>query len=343
MRKPSLSELLRRKQQGPRLGLILCYHRIAQDRPDPWELGVSPEHFAEHLEVLTAAGRTVPLAQLAGTGQERDKGPRVPLFAVTFDDGYADNLHRAKPLLEAADAPATVFVMSSGIGRSREFWWDELERGLLSPSPTPPTLEVCVNGLTKTWRLDEAPYTEADHEQHLDWTSGLSTDPHVRHSVLRSSHDALRLAPASERDAAVSRLLDGRDAPGHESRRALTEDELLLLAEGGLVEIGAHTVTHPVLSCLSEAEQRWEVARSKVELEARIDRPVRAFAYPYGGRHDYTPVTVQAVEEAGYAIACTTNRRLVYGRSNPLELPRYCVGDWDGEQLARSLDEWLRA
>jgi peptidoglycan/xylan/chitin deacetylase (PgdA/CDA1 family) len=327
---------LRRRLRGRAVGLILCYHRVAQDRPDPWELCVSPQHFAEHLEVISAVGRPVPLPELTADAKEHDR----PLVAVTFDDGYADNLHAAKPLLEAADVPATVFVVSGAVGQAREFWWDELERALLGASATPPTLQVQVDGETTTWRLDETRFTDEDHERYADWTATHRTDPHPRHRVFREAHRTLGLAEAHEREAAISRLLDDRDAGSRESRRPLTEEELLQLADGSLVEIGAHTVTHPILSSLPESEQRWEVARAKVELEAVLDRPVQTFSYPHGYRH-YTPTTVEAVREAGYDLACSTTRELVYARSDPFELPRYCLDDCGGDELARDLDRWL--
>jgi peptidoglycan/xylan/chitin deacetylase (PgdA/CDA1 family) len=330
-----------RRLRARRFGLVLCYHRVAQDRPDPFELCVSPEHFAEHLDVISAVGRPVPLAQLAPEAQ-RHAGRGRPLIAVTFDDGYADNLYAAKPLLEAADVPATAFIMSGAIGQAREFWWDELERTLLGPAPVPATLVVPVDGETLTWRLDEAPYTEADHERFADWTAGRGDDPLRRHSVFREVHKALGPLRPPERDEALSMLVAGRDVQARGSRRALSEQELRLLADGGLVEIGAHTVTHPVLSSLPESEQRWEVARSKAEIEALLDRPVRAFAYPYGGRRDYTETTVAAVREAGYATACTTRGGRVDRGSDPFELPRRVVGDCDGEQFARDLAGWLR-
>jgi peptidoglycan/xylan/chitin deacetylase (PgdA/CDA1 family) len=297
MRRPSF--------RGRRIGLVLCYHRVADDRPDPWDLCVSPRHFAEHLEVIASAAHPVPLAQLTPQRGGRAGGAR-PLVAVTFDDGYADNLHAAKPLLEAADVPATVFVVSGAIGRSGEFWWDELERAVLGPDPGPPTADV------ETWQ------------------------------AFRTAHQTLRVASRPEREATLSKLLDGQDAGPRESRRALTEQELLDLADGGLVEVGAHTVTHPVLSSLPEEEQRWEVARAKAELEGRLGRPVRMFAYPYGRRQDWTPATAQAVRESGYTLACTTSTGLVRGRSNAFALPRFCVPDWNGEQLGEALERWLR-
>ena len=47
---------------------------------------------------------------------------------VTFDDGYADNLYEALPVLQRFDIPATVFVSTDAVVQAREFWWDELER-----------------------------------------------------------------------------------------------------------------------------------------------------------------------------------------------------------------------
>jgi peptidoglycan/xylan/chitin deacetylase (PgdA/CDA1 family) len=341
MRRSSRSRALRARLQGRREGIILCYHRVARDRPDPWELCVSPEHFAEQLEVVKAAGEPVPLERFASDGRpgRRSRRPRV---AVTFDDGYADNLLEAKPLLEAADVPATVFVVSGAVGRAREFWWDELERVLLSPIPAPAALQLVTDGQRSTLRLDEGRYTHADHERHLDWNASSRVEPLPRHRAFRSAYEALRAAAPAERDAATSALLEGRESGARESHRSLTEEELRVLADGELVEVGAHTVTHPVLSRIPEPDQRWETAQSKSELEALLDRPVRMFSYPYGGRNDYSETTVGAVREAGYTLACTTNRDPVYRRTSRFELPRFWVADYDGEELALALDTWLQ-
>jgi peptidoglycan/xylan/chitin deacetylase (PgdA/CDA1 family) len=79
---------------------------------------------------------------------------------ITFDDGYADNLHNAKPLLERYDIPATVFVTTGHIGHEREFWGDELDRLLLQPSTLPELLGLSINGSPYQWELGEvAHYT----------------------------------------------------------------------------------------------------------------------------------------------------------------------------------------
>ena len=78
-------------------GLVLMYHRVAEVDNDPWALAVSPRHFDEHLQVLRASYQTATPRQVAAAtdGEEVALGTVV----VTFDDGYADNLHLAKPLL----------------------------------------------------------------------------------------------------------------------------------------------------------------------------------------------------------------------------------------------------
>jgi Polysaccharide deacetylase len=129
--------------------LILMYHRIGDPGCDPWRLAVRPERFAEHLDVLRRSARPMGLSRLA---QKLGEGTLKPgAVAVTFDDGYANNLYEAKPLLEHHEVPATVFVTSGMVGHDREFWWDELEAMLLAPRKLPQTLRLEIEGETHEW------------------------------------------------------------------------------------------------------------------------------------------------------------------------------------------------
>lgn len=105
---------------------ILLYHRVAELESDPLELAVTPRHFDEQLAVLRDTCTPVALADVPRLLRAR-KLPKRPV-ALTFDDGYRDNLLAAKPLLERHGVPATVFVASGYVGADREFWWDELDR-----------------------------------------------------------------------------------------------------------------------------------------------------------------------------------------------------------------------
>jgi peptidoglycan/xylan/chitin deacetylase (PgdA/CDA1 family) len=107
------------------VAVVLLYHRVAEVAHDPWGLAVAPARFAEQLEALAKRFSPVPLRELAARMDAGGLPPRS--VALTFDDGYRDNLEAAEPLLARYGVPATIFVVSWYVGAGREFWWDELE------------------------------------------------------------------------------------------------------------------------------------------------------------------------------------------------------------------------
>src|SRR5262249_6249536 len=94
--------------------LILMYHGVAEVSSAPWSLFATPQHFAEHLEVLRQYARPMRLRRLAQAFGNVSLASRS--VVVTFDDGYANNLHNARPLLERYDIPATVFLTTGYLG-----------------------------------------------------------------------------------------------------------------------------------------------------------------------------------------------------------------------------------
>ena len=108
---------------GRAVAAILLYHRVIDCPEHPYGMCVSPRNFEEHLALLSANYRVVPLPSLFSQAPT-DR----PLVAVTFDDGYADNLENALPLLEAHQIPATFFVTTSCLEPGSRYWWDELAR-----------------------------------------------------------------------------------------------------------------------------------------------------------------------------------------------------------------------
>lgn len=324
--------------------LILLYHRVVELPSDPYLLGVTPQHFAEHLEILRQHGCVMRLQQLIQALQDGNLPHRG--VVVTFDDGYADNLYNAKPLLERYDIPATVFVSSGNIGQEREFWWDELDRLLLQPGTLPETLHLNVNESTYQWELGSAAdYSEDDLGRDRWWHLYQKDDPSMRQHLFRSLHQLLNSLPRSERWQVLDELSvwAGAGLRGRSTHRTLSPEEVVHLAEGELVEVGAHTVNHPVLSTLPVAVQQDEIRQSKAALEEILGHPVTSFAYPHGSRSDYTTETVTVAQEAGFACACSNFADLVWRGTDHFQLPRVIVQDWDGETFARRLEEWLLA
>ena len=322
--------------------LIVLYHRVADVKLDPQLLAVTPEHFAEHLEILRSYGRPMSLRELI-VALRNGCLPRRAVV-VTFDDGYTDNLYYAKPLLERYDIPATAFLTAGYIGSKREFWWDELERLVLEPGKLPETLRVNINGSVCQWALEAAAdYSEESYRQHQSWNVKQKDDPSPRQRLYRSLCPLLRPLSEGERRAVLDELLvwAGAESVSRPTHRTLSPDEVVCLADGDLVEVGSHTMTHPVLSRMSVATQQAEVRQSKARLEEILGREVSSFAYPYGAQSDYTQETVGMVHEAGFASACSNFTGFVQTGINPYELPRCLVRNWPGEQFAQRLREWL--
>ena len=324
-----------------RRGLILLYHRVTDVRPDPWLMCVTPRHFAEHLEVLREHGRTVKLARLVRALM--DGAPLSGSVAVTFDDGYADNIESARPLLDRYDVPAAVFVTSGFVGGGTETWWDELERLVLGPGTLPEIVVLRVSGGEHRWELGAAArYGEGDAARHRHW-SVWGGEPTPRHSLYRSLHALLLPLPDAEQRRVLEQLarLAGAGSRGRATHRTLSSDELARLASTALVEVGAHSVTHPVLGALPPAAQRAEIEGSRARLEELLGAPVTGFAYPYGAPSTYTAETVALVREAGFACACTNVAEVVSPAADCYQLPRVQVQDWDGDEFARRLIGWL--
>ena len=148
--------------------------------------------------------------------------------------------------------------------------------------------------------------------------------------------------PDSKREQALEQIRRGATYSDRRQHRCLTRTELCELAQGDLVEIGAHTLTHPVLAELPAEQQQHEIGGSKQQLEALTGKEITSFAYPYGKKNHYTRQTVQTVRDHGFACACSNFGGLVSRSSNRFTLPRFQPMDWDGDKFADVVEGWYR-
>lgn len=317
----------------------MLYHRVAEIDLDPWSLCVTPQNFAEQLQVLR---RYTQLTQLKQLSQDIAEGkPRHRNIVITFDDGYADNLHNAKPLLEHYDVPATVFIASGYIGDAREFWWDELERLFLRPGELPQQLELCIDGCQYQWDLGTtANYTDSAYQHHRHWKAEREEPPTPRQSIYYEIWQLLRTLSERDRRQVLDELLAwaGAVADSRSTHCSLSSAEVAALDRGSLVEVGAHTITHPFLCSLPISVQEKEIYHSKAQLEELLGHEVTSFSYPFG---QYTADSVAVVRDAGFNCACATIHASVQRHSNLFELPRVEIQNWNGEEFARRLSRWF--
>ncbi len=324
--------------------IILLYHRVLDLDSDPHLLSVSPQHFDEHLAIIRQRCQVLSLRNLQQALLE-DTLPRRGVV-VTFDDGYADNLYNAKPLLEKHNVPATMFVSTGAIGYPREFWWDELENIFLQPGTLPQALVVSAGSQHYHQDLSGVEtYSGADYQKNQAWHTMMTADPTPRHTIYRALCQWMHPLPPEARQQALIELLNwsGHEPSRRSSHRTLTAEEVTVLAQGGLVEVGAHTIHHHSLASLDVVTQQVEIERSKAELEILLGYPVTSFSYPFGTRSDYTAETVDLVKAAGFDIACSNFEGVVQTGCDRFQLPRFVVRNWNGDEFSHHLNAWFNA
>lgn len=229
---------------------ILLYHRIASLSNDPIKLCVSPTRFEEHLKLLKGKYRVIPLSELSLKLVSGDiQGNEA---AITFDDGYHDNLTEALPLLEKYNLPATIFVTTKMLGKKADFSWDR-------------------------------EYQEKDKASFL------------------------------------------------------SEDEIKLLSDHPLIEIGGHTESHPNLLDLTPEEQRKEILENKETLERITGKNIKSFAYPFGGIFNFDSMTQKIVAESGFDFAYSNNQRLATPSQNHFNIPRINIQENSDKTFSETL------
>lgn len=304
--------------------VILMYHRIASELADPWRLCVTPEHLAQQLEVLRRTRLPLSLPEFTSRLQQGSLPPEA--VAVTFDDGYVDNLDEGQPLLAVADVPATIFMATGYLDRPGQVWSDELARLILT-GHSPDCIEVMAGDARI--RLDLG----GSVPPRLRWRPDGAME--TRRAALVALWAPLREMTVEAREPIIAGLrrqiaLPGSSAP---PGRIMTRPEALRL-DSRLVTIGAHTVSHPFMPSLTAEACYREARESKEACEALTGSEVSLFAYPYGG---FDEKVSRAVREAGFSFACSVKSGPVTAQSDPLALPRLHVENVDGDRFEQAL------
>ena len=285
----------------------VMYHRFSPVDNDPRHLGA--KSFARQLAYL-GANHVVwtPDQHLDAVITGNADAVRPPVV-VTVDDGYRDFHDVAFPLLQKYGVTAMVFVTSGFIAGHNWFWWDRL-----------------------SWLLENAPDGEREWRFAKTVLRGDAGCRAMRDRLWNTIADEFRFMPDQSTEAALTQMaaqcgLTLPDDPPPQYA-AMSWDQVRKLAAAGL-GIGAHTVTHPILSRVNGRRARDEISGSRRALNENLEQSTDWFCYPQGGPADYTADTVAAVHEAGFR-GCYTAYQNPTHDGNPLTLPRYSIsGDFD--------------
>lgn len=299
-----------RSVSAGRTAVVLVYHRIDPPTGAPGQMklfgvenGTPLDVFESHLRFMLKHFEPRKTTELWPDASRR------PGFAVTFDDGYADNLLLAAPVLKRLGVPATIFLSTGLIGTDLRFWWEvlgamlretdqveiefgRLESGVLRSSRLPPRLSIKDHSEKSTahWLISEV-LMEAPDEEIL---------PALGHLA-----DLLRVPLRREE----------RDS------RLLNWDQAKQLLDYGF-EIGAHGHRHVNLGQAAREIVRREVEESVEMIQSHVGEQVRTFAYPYGGHKHRSEVTAEEVQKFGFDVAFTTDLGVASPASDALAIPR---------------------
>jgi len=307
------------------------FHRIADPACDPWGLSVAPSRFEAQMRALKA-GR-IPLSTADFVSGLEDGTLPALAVAVTFDDGYSDNVRVAKPILESVGIPATMFLTTGYLGKQKEFWWDELtwlvlagrtavEGALVIGSRSfAVRLPAFVDGgiHRSTWRAWQPPRTPREHLYVQIWNELRGLEHAARERGLERVRQLFGQRTASEDDL------------------PMTAEDVRQLVTGACIDIGAHSETHQPLTTLAVSDRRREIQGSRSVCETLTGKPVEAFSYPHG---DLDAPTAQLVRESGYRWACSTHPAAIdRARFDLFNLPRVQALDWTAPELERALEK----
>lgn len=282
--------------------LILRYHRVYPNGVTPfYELGMPLSVFEAQLDFLKRHFRVLPLPDVCAALKNPGRALPDRAVAITFDDGYGDNFTQAFPALRARRLPATIFICPDNVERGEPFWWDRLARAILDHRSDAIALDIGRG--PETFFLD-----------------GMRS----RRRLMDHACEALKsLSTARARQTVESLEASAGEGPVDPSVEAtlLSWDQIEVMAGAG-IEVGAHSLDHPILSQLHPSQAQWQIVESRRRIEQRLSRPVPLFSYPNGKAIDAGPEIRRMVREAGYEAAVSTIEGRTSRQSDPYWLER---------------------
>jgi len=293
-----LIHLLAPGGKSPRLS-ILIYHRVLPQSDSLFPAEVDAKTFDRQMAQVAACFNVMPLSE-AASGLRHGTLPRRAA-CITFDDGYADNATVALPILQRYGLCATFFIATGFLDGGR--MWNDTVIELVRRAP-----DVILD------------LSEIGLGQLAIATLGQ------RQQAITSLLNRLKYLPPEVRQSQVEQL-SARIPVALPDDLMMSSDQVRRLHQAGM-EIGGHTVSHPILARMDSAAARREIVQGKEVLEQMIGAPVRSFAYPNGKPgQDYHDLHVQIVKEAGFEVAVSTAWGAARRESDRYQLPRFTP--WD--------------
>lgn len=294
---------LSRRRAPLRAGSILCYHSVTSARlPSASDAHVPIDALTGLVRLARRIGEIVPLVELI----ERHRAGRstAGLFAITFDDAYHALLEIAADLIHREQVPVTVFAVANACAAGSSFWWDRVEDLIVRVPPA-------------RWR---------EFETACGLPDEFRTGQPARFGRLRPLRQWLLATYRGRCPAELDALLSAleQEFEFRTLHRSMNLTELRSFASVPWVDIGVHTLSHPVLPLLPPTEAATEIADSFQFLRNNFERVVPVLAVPYGL---FDRGTVRLAREAGMEASLSLGGTTLRVEPAELVLPRLYVGE----------------
>lgn len=293
--------------------LVLNYHRIGTPgeslfdhalwSADQDDFDSQVRMLKNHFDVIGLDDLPDVVRELNGHSRLSKKSSRFAM--ISFDDGYRDNFDLAFPVLRTHEVPGVFFITSGFLDERRLAWWDEISWMIHSSNRS----TMC---LPSEWFSESIELPLHDHAAALGRI--LS-----RYYELAGNQTERFINWIAEETGS------GR-APSSLSRDLwMNWDMVREMQESGM-GIGAHTVTHPILSNTTDEDQQFEVCESRLRIEQEIGAAVTAFSYPVGRRDAFNAATRRALAHHSFDWAFSYYGGFVRrGNIDRFDIPRVAV------------------
>ena len=283
--------------------VILRYHSI-QNRPEQFDdtIGCDSIHatsiFERHVELIARRFNPIGMDDIALFLKGEKSLPRRAV-AITFDDGYKDNVRFAVPILNRFGIAGTFYLLVDSVDRAKAPWYCLLRHAFLTTRKP-------------TWR---DPTTNIIHDL---------TDAQRRHVAFSSAAATCASCTTGVRDEWITnalRFLEPDSFPNEGDLMMNWDDARALVKSGHTV--GSHTMTHPNIAHIPAVDARRKLSDSKAKLEYELGTQIKHFAYPHPALNpQWNEATLKITDELGYATAVTTTGGAVRSDARPLAIPR---------------------
>jgi len=282
---------------GPQARLsILIYHRVLAERDPLFPNEPTGATFNAQLGRLKQVFNVLPLPAAVSRLQAGTLPARAA--CITFDDGYADNLTLATPILKNHGLHATFFIATAYLNGGRMF--------------NDTVIEAIRRSSLSTLNLDELSLGQFD-------IAGVEAKARAIGHILPH----VKYLPVAQRETTVARIAALAACGPLPDNLMMTTEQLQQLHASGM-EIGGHTARHPILAKLDAEAARKEIKEGKDDLENALGNRVRLFAYPNGKPGvDYLPEQTAIVRALGFDAAVSTQWGTATHSSDVFQLPRF--------------------